>query len=346
MVFYELSDKIKYRLNKMGLAARKLKLGDFLDSLGGFAKITVDYEGDHAPVELLEEDLPANPIVFIEVDNSDATAALTVPTGILKLYIVRNDSSNALRFTPKGGNYYAVAAGDIAVLVEITAGTFAKLGDNAQINDIANQIADIKGYIGYTEDDIYGVEVDFANRTFTRLAGAVGKTPGTDFDSFLAFGGRKRCDLADNGTVNAYFGDPGYIEDGSNGQVMVEQPKFYYKVVPLKMEKNDAAEVVSLAFTAGASADGNITITLNGVAFNVAVANGDTATAVAGKVRGTTFAGWTTSGSGATVVFTATKVGVMSETTFTDTGSTGVTATITRTQPGYIGNKWLLLFRM
>ena len=129
MVFYELSDKIKYRLNKMGLAARKLKLGDFLDSLGGFAKITVDYEEDHDPVELLEEDLPANPIVFIEVDNSDTTAVLTVPTGILKLYIVRNDSSNALRFTPKGGNYYAVAAGDIAVLVEITAGTFAKLGD-------------------------------------------------------------------------------------------------------------------------------------------------------------------------------------------------------------------------
>ena len=129
MVFYELSDKIKYRLNKMGLAARKLKLGDFLDGLGGFAKITVDYEEGHDPVELLEEDLPANPIVFIEVDNSDTTAVLTVPVGILKLYIVRNDSSNTLRFTPKGGNYYAVAAGDIAVLVEITAGTFAKLGD-------------------------------------------------------------------------------------------------------------------------------------------------------------------------------------------------------------------------
>ncbi len=136
MVFYELSDKIKYRLNKMGLAARKLKLGDFLDSLGGFAKITVDYEEDHDPVELLEEDLPANPIVFIEVDNSDTTAVLTVPTGILKLYIVRNDSSNALRFTPKGGNYYAVAAGDIAVLVEITAGTFAKLGDTVTASSL------------------------------------------------------------------------------------------------------------------------------------------------------------------------------------------------------------------
>ncbi len=203
-------------------------------------------------------------------------------------------------------------------------------------------IATIKGYIGYTEDDIYGVEVDYANKTFARLAGAVGKTPGADFDSILAFGGRRRCNLADNGTVNAYYGDAGYKEDGTNGQVMVEQPKFYYKVVPLKMEKNDAVEIASVKFNTGASADGNITITLNGVAFNVAVANGDTATAVADKVRGTTFAGWTTGGSGTTVTFTANKVGARSATTFTDTGTTGVTATVTRTQVGYIGKGFKL----
>ena len=96
--------------------------------------------------------------------------------------------------------------------------------------------ADLKGYIGYTEDDIYGVEADFVNNKFTRLAGAINKTPGADFDSINAFGGRRRCNLADDGTVNAYYGEPGYIEDGSNGQVMVEQPKFYYKVVPLQLE--------------------------------------------------------------------------------------------------------------
>lgn len=218
----------------------------------------------------------------------------------------------------------------------------AAVATQADVIAINAKIADLAGFVGYTEDDIYGVEVDYANRTFTRLAGAVGKTPGTDFDSILAFGGRKRCNLADNGTVNAYFGDPGYTEDGSNGQVMVEQPKFYYKVVPLKMEKNDEVEIASLAFTAGASTSGNITITLNGTAFNIAVAAGDDATAVAGKVRGTTFAGWTTGGSGTTVTFTATKVGAKAATTFTDTGTTGVTATITRTQPGYIGKGFKL----
>jgi hypothetical protein len=46
----------------------------------------------------------------------------------------------------------------------------------------------------------------------------------------------RRCNLADDGTVNAYYGDASYIEDGSNGQVMVEIPKFYYRVMPIKLE--------------------------------------------------------------------------------------------------------------
>ena len=187
-----------------------------------------------------------------------------------------------------------------------------------------------------------GVEVDFANKTFTRLAGAVGKIPGPDFDNILAFGGRRRCNLSDAGVVNAYFGDAGYKEDGSNGQVMVEQPKFYYKVVPLKMEKNDEVEIASVKFDTGAASAGNITITLNGTVQNVAVSAGDDATAVATKVRNTSFAGWSTGGSGVTVVFTAIKVGAKTATTFTDTGTTGVTATVTRTQPGYIGKGFKL----
>jgi hypothetical protein len=47
----------------------------------------------------------------------------------------------------------------------------------------------------------------------------------------------KRCNLADDGTVNAYYGDVGYVEDGSNGQVMVEIPKFYYRFVPVTLHE-------------------------------------------------------------------------------------------------------------
>ena len=99
------------------------------------------------------------------------------------------------------------------------------------------QVEDVKAYIGYTESDILGLHADLENKRFTRLAGAEGLTAGEDFDGFSMFGGRRRCNVADDGTINAFYGDAGYTEDGSNGQVMVYQPKFYYKVVPLKLEK-------------------------------------------------------------------------------------------------------------
>jgi len=122
---------------------------------------------------------------------------------------------------------------DPAALVTVT--MFDALADRVDTTEA--DIANLKAFVNYNDDyDIYGVEVDFRNKKFTRLGGAVNKQPGTDFDGINAFGGRRRCNLADDGTVNAYEGDQGYTEDGSNGQVMVEQPKFYYKVVPLETE--------------------------------------------------------------------------------------------------------------
>ncbi|MBD5384138.1 MAG: hypothetical protein HDR72_03960 [Ruminococcaceae bacterium] len=100
----------------------------------------------------------------------------------------------------------------------------------------------LSGYIGYTDNDIYGLEADFENNKFIRLAGAVGKNAGADFDGVRAYGGRRRCNLSDSGEVLAYYGDENFKADGSNGQVMVEQPRFYYKVVPLRTEKIDGAD--------------------------------------------------------------------------------------------------------
>jgi len=100
------------------------------------------------------------------------------------------------------------------------------------------EVEDIKAYIGYTDEDIVGLCVDFENKTFKRLAGAVNLSQGADFNKFEMYGGRRRCNVSDDGTITAYYGDESYTEDGSNGQVMVYQPAFYYKVVPLKLEKN------------------------------------------------------------------------------------------------------------
>lgn len=112
-----------------------------------------------------------------------------------------------------------------------TDNSLGKKADKADVDDV-------KAYIGYTDEDIVGLCVDFENKTFTRLAGAVGLSQGSDFDKFTMYGGRKRCNVSDDGTITAYYGDENYAEDGSNGQVMVFQSKFYYKVVPLKLDKN------------------------------------------------------------------------------------------------------------
>lgn len=101
-----------------------------------------------------------------------------------------------------------------------------------------SDVDDVKAYIGYTDSDILGCQVDFENKTFKRLAGAVNLSQGADFNKFEMYGGRRRCNVLDDGTITAYYGDESYTEDGSNGQVMVYQPAFYYKVVPLKLEKN------------------------------------------------------------------------------------------------------------
>lgn len=96
-------------------------------------------------------------------------------------------------------------------------------------------IQDLKTTLGF--DNILGLEADFENYTVKRLCAANGLNAGNDFNRFPMYGNRKLCNLADDGTVNAWYGDANYTEDGSNGQVMVWQPKFYYKVVPIKMDE-------------------------------------------------------------------------------------------------------------
>lgn len=85
---------------------------------------------------------------------------------------------------------------------------------------------------------VYGVSWNQTQDTYERLGDAVGldvtnkggdgvKT--SDFDSVYPYSDMRLCNLADDGTVNAYYDDAGFEFDGSNGQVMVEIPKFYYK---------------------------------------------------------------------------------------------------------------------
>ena len=109
---------------------------------------------------------------------------------------------------------------------------------NAQ--EILSGVTDIRAYLGMIEtEDVLGITIDYKNKTCTRIAGAKNLTAGEDFDKFSMYGGRRRCNVSDGGTINAYYGDEGYTEDGSNGQVMVYQPKFYYLVCPLEYDRQE-----------------------------------------------------------------------------------------------------------
>lgn len=106
------------------------------------------------------------------------------------------------------------------------------------VADVKSEIlSDIQAELGYNDPDILGLQVDYENKSFKRLSAADGLEAGTDFDGFQIYGGRKRCTVADDGTINHYYREEGYVEDGSDGQVMVYQPKVYYRVTPLKLEK-------------------------------------------------------------------------------------------------------------
>jgi hypothetical protein len=97
-----------------------------------------------------------------------------------------------------------------------------------------------------------------------------------------------------------------------------------------------ANEVQTFTITAGASANGNVVIRLNGTIYIKAVSIGN-ANAVAAQLRGYTYLGteggaWTVTGADAEVIFT--RVGLSSTGMFTDVGTTGVTVTIVKTNTG------------
>lgn len=65
------------------------------------------------------------------------------------------------------------------------------------------------------------VLVDNTGKAITLSAG--------DWAAHPVFGAIRRCNVSDAGLVTAYYGDPTFSYTGSNGQVMVQIPKFWYR---------------------------------------------------------------------------------------------------------------------
>ena len=88
----------------------------------------------------------------------------------------------------------------------------------------------------------YGVRWKGTSSTVCeRLGDAVGLTAkahkgstesvDNDYDNIYPWSDIKTCNIDADGNVLAYLGEPSFARDGTNGDVMVEIPKFYYKRV-------------------------------------------------------------------------------------------------------------------
>ena len=89
----------------------------------------------------------------------------------------------------------------------------------------------------YKNNNIVGLELDYANKTFTRLQGAKNLTAGQDFDQFKMYGGRKRCVVDQEGNIEYFLTGEEDPETLINKRIMVYQPAFYYLRVPLSVSK-------------------------------------------------------------------------------------------------------------
>jgi hypothetical protein len=93
-----------------------------------------------------------------------------------------------------------------------------------------------------------------------------------------------------------------------------------------------AAEVFTVKVLTTASANGNVTVTLGGVAVTTAIVTTDTIVGIATKIAATSYTGWTTSRVDDTVTFTAAAVGVKADANY-NPGSTGaIGSVVTLTQ--------------
>lgn len=178
--------------------------------------------------------IPDNLAVIIRpLFANTATVTLNINgTGAKPITKVRNISGSTTYDILEAGDLQpykpillVLSSDGVRYIAENFGETFARnvFYDNGDttFTSVQDKIADIEQVIG-----AYGVKWNETDDVWTRLGQA---TSTTNWDNVFPYSNIRRCNVADNGTVLAYYGDPNYIEDGTNGQVMVEYPKYYSK---------------------------------------------------------------------------------------------------------------------
>lgn len=205
----------------------------------GYMPLTIQAILEAAGVQSTAVKIPSTEYVKAFVEGVEAETATRVNANKTSIGTLSNlttttktDTVSAINEVNSAKQSKTMSA---AITVDGTAQNTVESAISAVNTYTSAKISDIYANLGIYGSDVYGLQVDYQNYIYTRLAGAVGKTARTGFN-IAAQSGMRRCNLADDGTINAYYGDVSYTENGSNGQVMVEIPKFYYRVVPLKLD--------------------------------------------------------------------------------------------------------------
>lgn len=162
-----------------------------------------------------------------------------VSTTATKTYV-----DEAIAAIPGGGG----GGGDMPDLGPQNAGSIVVVSNTGSIEAggiTENEIVETLMNAGLLNlKDTVGLNIDYENKTNVRTQEATAYAMGADFDKYTMYGGRMRCNVADNGAITAFYGDNNYREDGSNGQVMVYQPKFYYKRSALKTSNGKIGKIL------------------------------------------------------------------------------------------------------
>lgn len=100
---------------------------------------------------------------------------------------------------------------------------------------------------GFTAKNAAGLNIDYDNKSFTRTQQSANLSMGNDFNVFPMYGQRRRCVVNNEGRILAFEGESGFSSaiNGSNGQVMVYQPKFYYQRFPLSTSSNTVGKIIN-----------------------------------------------------------------------------------------------------
>lgn len=172
--------------------------------------------------------------------NTALASKADAATAATKQYV-----DDAIAAIPSGSGS---GSGDVSNLGTDSAGHIVIVGDDGNIS-ASDTTEDnlIEALIRsgiYQAKNAVGLDINYQDKSFIRTQEAASFEMGTDFDAYPMYGGRKRCNVADNGVITAFYGDANYKEDGTNGQVMIYQPKFYYQRLPLKLENTQKGQAI------------------------------------------------------------------------------------------------------